>query len=137
VSNAASKKKILIVDDEPDVVTFLSSFLEDNGYSVVSAGDGEEGFRKVLAEHPDLISLDITMPRESGVRMYRNVVEKAETAGIPVIIVTGISTDFKQFIYGRRHLKPPAGYFEKPINKEDFLSKIQSLLAAGKSESSS
>jgi DNA-binding response OmpR family regulator len=132
VSSSSGKKKILIVDDEPDVVDFLSSFLEDSGYEVISAADGEEGFRKVREEHPDLISLDITMPRESGVRMYRDVVESAETADIPVIIVTGISIDFKQFLYSRKHLKPPAGYFEKPIDKEEFLCKIQSLLAAAK-----
>jgi twitching motility two-component system response regulator PilH len=121
---------VLIVDDEPDVIAFLSSLLEDSGFEVISAGDGEEGFRKVRSEHPDLILLDITMPHESGVRMYRDVVETAETANIPVIIVTGISKDFKQFIYGRKHLKPPAGYFEKPIDKAEFLSKVRSLVAA-------
>jgi len=131
VSSASGKKRVLIVDDEPDVVTFLSSLLEDSGFEVISARDGEEGFRKARSEHPDLISLDITMPQESGVRMYRDVVETAETANIPVIIVTGISKDFKQFIYGRKHLKPPAGYFEKPIDKETFLSKVRSLVATG------
>jgi DNA-binding response OmpR family regulator len=128
VSSASGKKKVLIVDDEPDVVTFLSSLLEDNGFEALSARDGEEGFRKTRAEHPDLISLDISMPHESGVRMYRDVVETAETADIPVIIVTGISRDFKQFIYGRKHLKPPDGYFEKPIDKEEFLAKVKSLV---------
>jgi DNA-binding response OmpR family regulator len=131
VPSASGKKKVLIVDDEPDVVTFLSSLLEDNGFEVISARDGEEGFRKARSEHPDLISLDITMPQESGVRMYRDVVETAETANIPVIIVTGISKDFKQFIYGRKHLKPPEGYFEKPIDKDAFLSKVRSLVATG------
>jgi len=131
VSSTSGKKRILIVDDEPDVVTYLRSYLEDNGFEVISAGDGEKGFDKVRTEHPDLISLDITMPKESGVRMYRNLVETAETRDIPVIIVTGISKDFKQFIYGRKHLKPPAAYFDKPINREDFLSKVRSLLAAG------
>jgi DNA-binding response OmpR family regulator len=131
VSSASGKKKVLIVDDEPDVVTFLSSLLEDNGFEALSARDGEEGFRKARAEHPDLISLDISMPHESGVRMYRDVVETAETADIPIIIVTGISKDFKQFIYGRKHLKPPDGYFEKPIDKEAFLSKVRSLVTAG------
>jgi DNA-binding response OmpR family regulator len=128
VSSGSGKKKVLVVDDEPDVVTFLSSLLEDNGFAAISARDGEEGFRKVRSEHPDLILLDITMPHESGVRMYRDVAETAETADTPVIIVTGISKDFKQFIYGRKHLKPPAGYFEKPIDKEAFLSKVRALL---------
>jgi DNA-binding response OmpR family regulator len=131
VSSAPGKKKVLVVDDEPDVVTFLSSLLEDNGFAAISARDGEEGFRKVRSEQPDLILLDISMPHESGVRMYRDVVETAETADIPVIIVTGISKDFKQFIYGRKHLKPPAGYFEKPIDKEEFLSKVRALLGTG------
>lgn len=121
-------KKILIVDDEPDVVSYLSTFLEDNGFSVLMATNGREGFEKAKAEHPELILLDITMPEESGVRMFRNVQGDPETAAIPVIIVTGVSHEFKRFIETRKQVHPPAGYFEKPPDRDQLLAKINELL---------
>jgi len=122
------RKKILVVDDEPDVVAYLSAFLADNGYEVSSAADGKEGFAKASAEHPDLITLDITMPNESGVRLFRELREDPEMAGIPVVIITGISSEFKRFIETRKHLRPPEGYFEKPIDRNEVLATIRSLL---------
>ena len=62
----ADQKKILVVDDEPDMVEWLTTFFEDNGYATIFAHDGFDGFEKVLSEKPDLITLDITMNRESG-----------------------------------------------------------------------
>lgn len=121
-------KKILVVDDEPDVVTYLAALLEDNGYAVVSAADGKEGFAKCLEEHPDLITLDITMPEESGVRMFRELREHAEMAAVPVVIITGISSDFKRFLASRKHVRPPEEYFEKPIEREQLLTAIRRLL---------
>jgi CheY-like chemotaxis protein len=123
-----SGKRILIVDDEPDVVTYLSALLQDNGLSVLVANDGKEGFEKAKAEQPDLILLDITMPEESGVRMFRNVQGDPQTAAIPVVIVTGVSHEFKRFIETRKQVHPPAGYFEKPPDREQLLAKIDELL---------
>jgi len=123
----AAKKKILVVDDEPDVISFLSTLLEDNGYEVTTAMNGEEGFEKAKNEKPNLITLDITMPQESGVRMYKDLLKDSEIQNIPVIMVTGVSKDFKQFIYGRKNLKPPDAYFEKPIDKEKLLEKVAEL----------
>jgi CheY-like chemotaxis protein len=95
-----------------------------------AAADGKEGFEKVKLNKPDLITLDITIPEESGVRMYRDLHQDAETAKIPVIIVTGVSHEFKRFIETRRQVPPPAGYFEKPINREEFLGKVKEILHA-------
>src|SRR3972149_83831 len=108
--NDKSLKKILIVDDEPDVLKYLSTFFMDNGFSVITAVNGREGFDPALAEKPDLITLDITMPEESGVRCYRDLCENPATKSIPVIIVTGISGEFKGFTGSRRQVPPPAGY---------------------------
>lgn len=124
----AQTKTILVVDDEPSVVAYLRALLEDNGYSVLTAGNGKEGFKKALSDHPSLILLDITMPEESGVRMFRNLQETAETADIPVFIVTGISHDFKGFIESRKQVHPPEAYFDKPIDKEEFLAKVKETL---------
>ena len=125
------RKRILVVDDEPDVVTYLGALLSDNGYAVSAAADGREGFAKAKSERPDLITLDITMPNESGVRLFRKLQEDPETAQVPVVIITGISSEFKRFIQSRRRLHPPAGYFEKPIDREEVLSRIREILGAG------
>ena len=124
----AASKKILIVDDEPSVVAYLMAFLGDNGFDTVSAANGREGYEKACAEKPDLICLDITMPEESGVRMYRKLLENPETENIPVFVVTGISHEFKSFIETRKQVRPPAAYFDKPIDQQEFLQKVKDVL---------
>ena len=125
-----SGRTILVVDDEADVLTFVTTLLEDNGFSVITAGNGKEGFAKAKSEKPDLILLDISMPEESGVRMYRNLREDKETAAIPVIMLTGVSHDFKRFIETRHQVPPPDGYFDKPPDRDQLLAKINELTGA-------
>jgi len=124
------KRKILVVDDEPDLVAYLRVFLEDRGFEVAVAADGREGMEKALEEHPDLITLDITMPAESGVRLLRDLQQDPSTARIPVVIVTGVAHEFKRFIETRKQVRPPAAYFEKPVDREALLAEIEVLLAA-------
>ena len=125
-----TRKTILVEDDEPDVVAYLQMLLGDSGYDVLTAANGKEGFEKAKHGNPDLITIDITMPEESGVRMYRDLHQDAKTAHIPVIIVTGVSHEFKRFIETRRQVPPPAGYFDKPIEREEFLGKVKEILHA-------
>ena len=122
------KAKILVVDDEEDITTFVGTLLEDNGYSVIKAADGKQGMAKAKSESPDLIILDISMPEESGVRMFRNLQEDGQTAAIPVIMLTGVTHEFKQFISTRRQVRPPAGYFDKPPDREQLLAKVAELV---------
>jgi DNA-binding response OmpR family regulator len=122
------KKKILIVEDEPDMVEWLKVFFEDNGYDTVSAFNGFEGFEKAEAEKPDLITLDITMEKESGSKMYRKLHESEELSKVPVVMITGIAPDFKNFISSRKHAGPPAAYFEKPVDRDELLKKVQELI---------
>ena len=124
----STAKRILIVDDEPDVVAYLSTLLEDNGFQVIAAVNGKDGMEKAKAEHPALVLLDISMPEESGVRMFRNLQEDAQTSDIPVIMVTGVSHDFKRFIETRKHVHAPAAYFDKPPDKDELLTKINQIL---------
>ena len=126
---AEERKTILIVEDEPDTVTYLSTLLGDAGYKTVSAGDGEQALEKVKASRPDLITLDITMPNKSGVRFYRDMKESDEWKSIPIIIVTGISEDFKKFISTRKQVPAPEGYLQKPINREEMLALVKKLTA--------
>ncbi|MFI5117369.1 MAG: response regulator [Terriglobales bacterium] len=128
--NAKSGKKILVVDDEPDVVAYVERFLEDHGFDVISASDGKQGFAKAKAELPDLIVLDIVMPKDTGVRMYRDLYEDAETRHIPVVMLTGVSHEFKRFISSRRQVPAPAGYFEKPADLNKMLERIEEILSS-------
>lgn len=131
MGNAQSAKaKILVIDDEPDLVTYLTTLLQDEGYATMAAENGEEALAKAKADTPDLISLDISMPEESGVKFYRQVCGDATLSKVPVIIVTGISEDFRQFIHGRKQVPPPAGYLQKPIDRDEFLKLVQQLLEA-------
>jgi CheY-like chemotaxis protein len=123
------RKTILVVEDEPDEVTYLTALFADHGYEVIAAGNGQEGFEKAKSRHPDLITLDISMPEESGVRLFRDLQAEPATAGIPVIIITGVSHDFKRFIETRRQVHPPAGYFDKPPDRERLLAKIHEILS--------
>jgi len=123
-----NQKTILVIDDEPDTVTYFSSLLEDNGYLTVTAENGEEGLSKVSESPPDLITLDISMPETSGVRFYRELRNSEQWKSIPVIMITGISEDFKSFISSRKQVPPPDGYLAKPVKEEDLLDLVKKLL---------
>lgn len=132
------KKKILVVDDEPDVVTYLTSLLEDNGYIVISAVDGKEAMEKTRSEAPDLVTLDISMPEKSGVRFYREVKGDATLKDIPIIIVTGVEStqdggtgkDFERFLSTRKSVPPPDAFIQKPIEEAELLGAVKRLLGA-------
>jgi len=126
--NKDTGKKILVIDDEPDVVAYLSTLLEDNGFKTLTASNGEEGLLKAKEAKPDLVSLDISMPEKSGVKFFRELQEDSEISNIPVIIVTGVSQDFEKFIKTRKQVKPPAGYVSKPIDQQEFLKQIRDIL---------
>ena len=114
-------KKILVIDDEPHVVKYLTSFLADSGYETCSAANGEQGMEVLEAEKPDLITLDLQMPGDTGTRFYRNMSKSEEFKDIPVIVVSGIPG---------RHLavKKPAAVFEKPVDREKLLQAIKNTI---------
>ena len=121
-------KKILIVDDEPDVVTYLSTLLEDAGYGTISASNGEEGLEKVRGESPDLITLDITMPEKSGVRLYTELKNDDTLRSIPVIVVTGIQGEIEKFLSTRRQVPPPDDFVAKPVDRDLLVEKVKKLI---------
>ena len=123
-------KKIMVIDDEPDIITYMTTLLEENGYETDSAKDGIEGLKKIKEYKPDLVCLDILMPEKSGIGLYRELRKDEELKGIPVIIVTGFKGDdnplltFKEFLY-KRSVPGPEGYLEKPIDQKEFLDTIK------------
>jgi len=126
-------KKIMVIDDEPDVITYLTTLLEENGYQTDSAKDGVEGLKKIKEKRPDLVCLDILMPEKSGIGLYRELRKDEGLKGIPVVIVTGFRgdehplMDFKEFLY-KRSAPGPEGYLEKPIDRQEFLEIIEKSL---------
>lgn len=124
--------KILIIDDEPDVVSYLSLFLSDEGFEVVSAQDGPRGLAAARAEDPDLITLDITMPGMSGVEVFTELRRDPNLADIPVIIVTGVAGVHKLMEY--REVRPPEDFMQKPIDRDHLLSIINKLLIEDQAE---
>ena len=122
------KKTILVVDDEPDAIDYLTTVLEDHGYATIPAKDGVEALDYLDANHPDLVTLDITMPEKSGVSVYRRLREDDRLKDVPVVIVTGISDDFERFISTRKQVPPPDGYVHKPVDHDDLMAVVDRLM---------
>jgi CheY-like chemotaxis protein len=126
------KKKILIVDDEPEQIEFAAMIMQENGYIPISAADGKEGMKKVHTEKPDLILLDILMPEKGGLGMYRDLKQNEKTRNIPVVIVTGVARggDFQErMIRQDENLPLPDGYVEKPMNPDAVSKLVNDLLS--------
>lgn len=126
--NGTSKKTVLIIEDEPDVTTYLSTILDDNGYNVETANDGIEAMRKIKTLRPDLISLDISLPAKTGVNIFCELKEDPQLLSIPVVMVTGIQKDFENYIRSHKKLPFPDGFISKPFNVDEFLNVIERLL---------
>ncbi len=129
-------KRILIVDDEPDVVSYLEMLLRDVGYQTSSAEDGAQALEMVKEEKPDLVTLDISMPKASGTRFYKEIKTDPALAPIPVVIVTAVTGyggdpyAYEKFISHRAMVPPPEGFFPKPIDRDAFLAAVDKLLAS-------
>ena len=131
-------KKILIIDDDPDVTVFLSTLLQDHGYQTLEAADGQEGLEITKATHPDLILLDLMMPLKSGISFLSELKRDKELKHIPVIMVTGVSgetginleTFFKRASQSNNnaHLFKPDGYVEKPVDPDKLVELVKRLL---------
>ncbi|MCP4747780.1 MAG: response regulator [Desulfobacteraceae bacterium] len=128
-------KKVLVVDDDPDVRLFSTAVIEENGFNPIEAENGEEGMQLLKLEKPDLVILDVLMPRESGVRMFRQIKTNPKFAKIPVIILSGITK--KSFLrsqkalteFGGAEVPEPENYLEKPVEPEELAAAIKSALS--------
>lgn len=127
-------KKVLIVDDEPDMRVFLTTLLEANGFKPLSAEDGRQGLEIARNRKPALIVLDVMMPKESGIGMYRELKGDPDLKDIPVIMLSALSR--KTFFHSQRVLDEyrgekipePAAYIEKPPEPDELLEAIQKCL---------
>jgi twitching motility two-component system response regulator PilH len=120
-----ANKKILVVDDSPTDRRLITTPLIDQGYTVVTAEDGEEALEKALNERPDLIMLDIILPKKNGFQVCRQLKTSPDTEGIKILMVSSKSQDSDRF-WG---LKQGAdGYLTKPFDEDELLSNIQQFL---------
>jgi CheY-like chemotaxis protein len=135
MTTSGTTRRILVLDDEPDVVTYLEMLLRDNGYDTVSASNGRAGMDIVRHEKPDLVTLDISMPEGSGTVFYKQLKTDPELASIPVVIVTAITAQdgdpygFKDVMCNRQQVPAPEGYLPKPIDKDEFVNIIHRILS--------
>jgi twitching motility two-component system response regulator PilH len=127
-------KKVLVVDDDPDVRLFSVTVLEENGYTPLEAEDGEIGLKMIKAEKPDLVILDVLMPRQSGVRLYRELKTARALKDVKVIILSGIAK--KTFLrsqkalteFGGEEIPEPEIYLEKPVEPDELAEEIKKML---------
>ncbi len=120
-------ERILIIDDEPDVVAYLAAVLEDEGFAVACAGSGEAGLEQARADKPDLITLDVTMPGMSGVEVLTELRRDSALAAVPVIIITGVARFANLTEY--RGVRPPEGFLRKPVDLGALTALVSELLA--------
>ena len=128
------KKTVLIVEDELDMRIFLSTLLETSGYRPIMTRDGSEGMVKAREISPDLIILDVMMPGEGGVQMYRQLKTDDTLKQIPVILLSGVAkntfTHYLKMLNSRMEcaIPEPAAYLEKPPEAEALIKLTERLI---------
>ncbi len=129
----ASQKKILVVDDEPDVRNFIAAVLEDAGFNVETAIDGLDALEKVEAFSPDLMTLDMVMPRMPGIKVLRTLRKNKKWARLPIIIITAHARDemgsdqITEFMALTSKVSPKI-VLEKPISPAGIVNAICQIL---------
>ena len=147
-------KKVLVIDDDKNTVKFLSVALRGNGYEAVGAYDGMEGFDKVKSEKPDLIILDVMMPKRSGFVVFKRLRKSEEHKEIPVIMLTGVADSLcemdgkkddtfespydnlreslRKAIREMRDegLVKPEAYIDKTTDLDDIMAKVKELIGS-------
>ena len=120
-------KRILVAEDDPVTARFLLSLLEEKGYEVLLADDGEQACRLAVTARPDLIVSDLAMPYRDGFEVVRTLREDARSSGIPVILVSMRDRE-EDIVYGLEH--GADDYVVKPFNARELLARIRKQLDA-------
>ena len=145
-------KQVLIVDDDRNTVKFLSVVLSEHGYDPVSAADGSEGLRKVKQAKPDLIVLDVMMPKKTGFVLFKQLKKDEQYRDIPILMLTGVSgileemeqhmeeTCEKPYDSLREALRKqirelrdeglvrPDMFMDKPVDPDVFITEVDQLI---------
>lgn len=125
-------KKILVVDDDPDILDVVTMILESQGYKVTTANDGIECLDKLSLEKPDLMILDLLMPKMDGFAVYKELNDPkwATYQNMPIIILTSVREEASRRRYELETGQDLTvdGYLEKPISPEILLNAVEKLL---------
>jgi len=144
-------KKVLVIDDDENTVRFFSLALSENGYEPIGAFDGSEGLEKVKEVQPDLIVLDVMMPRRSGFVLFKQIRKNPEFEHIPVIMVTGVAEELEKQMeqeetgedrfdglkqslahaitkMREEGLVKPDKFVDKPVDPEDLVAAVRELI---------
>jgi two-component system cell cycle response regulator DivK len=124
---AKSAKLILIVDDEPDTATYLSTWLEDHGYRTCTAADGQQGLQAILERTPDLVLMDLKMPNQTGIQLYKEICGRDALSRLPVIFITGMA-EYQLFGPDCMPLPDPVACIGKPPDRGVLLAAIERVL---------
>jgi DNA-binding response OmpR family regulator len=119
-------KKILIIDDDKDMINLLQLRLEQQGYQVISARDGASGYELIEKENPDLIISDLLIPRLHGFELCKKVKENAQLRHIPIILMTAVYKKTSYKVEGKKY--GADDYIQKPFEFPDLLAKIERLI---------
>jgi two-component system, OmpR family, alkaline phosphatase synthesis response regulator PhoP len=124
------KKKILLIDDDPDFVEAVKVIVENGGYQVAVAYDGQEGLDAVEKNRPDLIVLDVMMPVLNGHETCTELKKNKATAEIPIILLTAVADRVTTSTYTHRDMleSEAEDYMPKPVDPTELLERIQSWL---------
>jgi CheY-like chemotaxis protein len=132
-SMSAAPGRVLIADDEQDVRTFVGAVLENEGYELLTAADGEEALQHARQGGPDLIILDVEMPKMDGFEVFGELRRDESTRAIPVIMLTGVTarTGIKFDAETMREYlgSEPEAYIEKPMDAQELVATVGKLLA--------
>jgi CheY-like chemotaxis protein len=128
-----TNKTVLVVDDEPDIRLYMKTVLENAGFEVAIAANGKEALDRMTEKKPDVISLDLVMPKMSGLKFYRYIQKNRDRAGVPVVVVTAHAKDeFGEADLDKiRAAKSKDGKMvvvEKPIEPVNYVNAIRSVL---------
>ncbi len=126
----SEKKKVLLVDDDPDFVEAVKVIVQSGGYDVRVACDGKEGLEAVAAERPDIIVLDVMMPVMDGHKTCAALKGNKETADIPIILLTAVADRVTTSTYTHRDMleSEAEDYMPKPVEPKELLDLIKSWL---------
>lgn len=128
------KKTILIVDDEMDMRLYLSTLLESHGYRPLTRRDGKDGLVSIREDRPDLVLLDIMMPGDGGVKMYRRLKGDPALTDIPVIMLSAVTaSSFRHFLtmLNAQQATPvpePDYYLEKPVDHDQLIQLVRDTI---------
>jgi two-component system alkaline phosphatase synthesis response regulator PhoP len=124
-------KKILLVDDDPDLVEAVSTILESKGYAVAKAYGGVEGLKKVKTENPDLIVLDVMMPDKDGYEVCKELKADKKYRSIPVLLLTAVVSNIPTTKYTHQMGRDTEAddYMDKPVEPDELVKRIEVLIS--------